>query len=382
MSNIGKNQTFSRQINTELVLELIRERPYSGTELADKLSLSNATVSSIIKDLAEIGIIRVNEATSITGLGRKRINYEINPNYGLILGVNISNFHAIVSLIDAKENLIACGDVQVNKYDRHAMYDLVLESSKLLISENKENVKLRCIVITLPGRVNSKTGELVLSVQFDKELFSESHMIQNLFNKQFPDVPVLLANDNNVMSIGELYNGDLKNVNNGIYFNIDWGIGGGIIIDNKLFDGNLGYAGEFGLIKYYDGHSFKEIDEFVSLRALCLKASEILGHEVDRVELLEQYNQNQKIKDMVLESAQIVSSVIRQIIEVLDVSDVVISGRVSNFGDEYIKRIQDGCASDVRKIEVSFSTLGNKAVIYGTSFIGLRHMFENLIIKK
>lgn len=382
MSDKGKNQTFSRQINTNLVLNLIRERPYSGTELADKLSLSNATVSSIIKDLVEIGIIRVNEATSITGLGRKRINYEINPNYGLVLGVNISNLHATVSLIDAKENLIACGDVQVNKYDRQAMYDLVLESSKLLISENKENIKLRCIVITLPGRVNSKTGELVLSIQFDKELFSESHMIQNLFNKQFPDVPVVLANDNNVMSIGELYNGDLKNVNNGIYFNIDWGIGGGIIIDNKLFDGDLGYAGEFGLIKYYDGKSFKEIDEFVSLRVLCLKASEILGHEVDRDELIEEYRKNKKIKDMVLESASIVSQAIKQIVEVLDISDVVISGRVSNFGDEYIKKIQEGYTSDVREINISFSTLGNKAVIYGTSFIGLRHMFENLIVKK
>lgn len=382
MSDKGKNQTFSRQINTELVLSLLRERPYSGTELADKLSLSNATVSSIIKNLVEIGIIRVNEATSLTGLGRKRINYEINPNYGIILGVNISNFHAIVSLIDAKENLIACGDVQVAKYDRQAMYDLVLESSKLLISENKENIKLRCIVITLPGRVNSKTGELVLSVQFDKELFSESHMIQNLFNKQFPGVPVLLANDNNVMSIGELYNGDLKKVNNGLYFNIDMGIGGGIIIDNKLFEGDFGYAGEFGLIKYYDGQDFKEVDEFVSLRALCLKASKILGHEVNRDELIDLYHQNKQIKEMVLKSASIVSAVLRQITEVLDISRVVISGRVSNFGDEYIKKIQEGCKSDVRELKVSFSSLGNKAVIYGTSFLGLRCMLDNLKIKK
>ena len=289
MGGQGKDQTFSRQINTQLILFLLRERPLSGTELADRLSLSNATVSSIIKELVDVGIIRVNEATSKNGLGRKRINYEINPEYGLILGVNISNMHATVSLIDAKENLIASSDVQVDNYNRQAMYELVLESSKLLINENKKNIKLRCIAITLPGRVNSKTGELVLSIQFEKELFSESHMIQNLFNKQFPGVPVILANDNNVMSIGELYNGDLKGVDNGIYFNIDWGIGGGLIINNSLYEGDFGYAGEFGLIKYFDGQKFVEIDEFVSLRALCLKASEILGREVSRDELFELY---------------------------------------------------------------------------------------------
>ena len=84
MSIKGKNQTFSREINVELVLSLLREHPCSGTELASKLSLSNATVSSIIKDLLEQGVIRQNETTSINGIGRKRVNYEINPEYGLI----------------------------------------------------------------------------------------------------------------------------------------------------------------------------------------------------------------------------------------------------------------------------------------------------------
>ena len=382
MSIQGKDQTFSRQINVELVLNLLVERPHSGTELAEKLSLSNATVSSIIKDLVELGAIRVNETTSINGLGRKRVNYEINPNYGLILGVNISNFHASVSLINAQGRVITSSDVQVKTYDRQAIYELVLEASRLLISENKENVKLRCIVISLPGRVNSKTGELLLSKQFDKELFSESHAIQHLFDKQFPKVPIILANDNNVMSVGELYNGELKNVENGIYFNIDWGIGGGIVINHTLFDGELGYAGEFGLLKHFDGHQFAEIDEFVSLRALCERASAILQKEVSRDELFELYHQNQHIKDMVLESASIVADSLRQLTDILDISKIIISGRVTNFGTEYIKKIQQGLENSVRKIDVSLSKIGNKAVVYGTFSIGLRYMINELKIRK
>lgn len=376
MSLQGKNQTFSREINNELVLSLLREHPCSGTELASKLSLSNATVSSIIKDLLEQGIIRQNETTSINGIGRRRINFEINPEYGLILGINISNMHALVSLIDTKENVIASGDIQIKKYDRQAMLELVLEASKLLISENKKNTKLRVIVITLPGRVNSRTGELALSIQFDKELFTEEHAIQHLFDKQFPGVPIILANDNNVMSIGELNNGGLKNVNNGLYFNIDYGIGGGIVINHKIFEGDLGYSGEFGLIKYFDGKSYSAIDEFVSLRALCLKANEILGHEVSREELIEQYHKNDKIKQIVLDSASIVAGALLEVTEVLDISKVIISGRVANFGEEYLNKIKEGCASKVRDLDISYSSLGNKAVIYGTSSIGVRYIFD------
>ena len=376
MSTKGKNQTFSREINNELVLSILRERPCSGTELASRLSLSNATVSSIIKDLLEQGVIRQETTTSINGIGRKRINFEINPEFGLILGVNISNLHATVSLINAKEDVIAESDLLVKKYNRQAMYELVLEASKLLLHKNEKNIPLKVIVITLPGRVNSKTGDLSLSIQFEKELFTEEHVIQHIFDKQFPGIPVLLANDNNVMSIGEVNNGGLKNCQNGLYFNIDFGIGGGIILDNSVYEGDVGYAGEFGLIKYFDGKHFLPIDEFVSLRALAEKASSILGHEVDREELFEQYKRNESIKNLVLESAEIVGKSLVQLTEILDISKVIISGRVENFGEEYLKIVKKNCDSKVRELDVSYSKLGNKAVIYGTSSIGVKYIFD------
>ena len=375
MSTKGKNQTFSREINNELVLSILRERPCSGTELASKLSLSNATVSSIIKDLLEQGVIRQETTTSINGIGRKRINFEINPDYGLILGVNISNLHAIVSLINTKEEVIAESDLLVKKYNRQAMYELVLEASKLLIN-NKNNIPLKVIVITLPGRVNSKTGDLTLSIQFDQELFTEEHVIQHIFDKQFPGIPVILANDNNVMSIGELNNGDLKNCHNGLYFNIDFGIGGGIILNNSVYEGDVGYAGEFGLIKYFDGNSFAPIDEFVSLRVLAEKAGAILGHEVDREELFDQFSKNEEIRNLVLDSAAIVGKSLLQLTEILDISKVIISGRVENFGEEYLKIVKKNCDSKVRELDISYSKLGNKAVIYGTSSIGVKYIFD------
>lgn len=382
MPKYGKDQTYSREYNTRLVLERLQKEPCSGTELASELSLSNATVSSIIKSLEESGVICVREITSVNGLGRKRVMYELNPNYGLVLGVNVSNYHANISLIDMKQEVIANQDIQVEKYDASSIYRIVLESANLLISNNPNKVMLRCIVITLPGRVNSITGELALSKQFEKELFSEKHFIQNMFNKQFPNVPVLLANDNNAMAIGELNSGEFKEARNGIYFNIDFGIGGGIIINNKLYEGDLGYAGEFGLIKYYDGKSFTSIDEFVSLRALCEKASEIVNREVSREELIELYKSNKEVEALVIRSASIVGNAIAQLTDILDISKVILSGRVTLFGDNYLQEIKKSLSNLANKVEISYTRLGREAEIRGTSSLGVKYILDLVKSKK
>ena len=378
MTSKGKNQSFSRSINIELIINSLIDHSCSGTELAENLGLSNATVSSIIKELNDIGIIRVSETTSTTGLGRKRVNYEINPEYGLILGVNISNLHASISLINTKQEEIICSDLKVEKYDTNTMYQLVLEASKLLINETA--IPLKVIVISLPGRVNAVTGELLLSKQFDKELFKEKHFIQNLFAKQFKNIPIILANDNNVMTVGELNHGVLKDCNNGLYFNIDYGIGGGIIINGKPYVGDLGYAGEFGLVKYYNGKDYLPIDEFASLRALCLEASKILNRDITREQLIAEYERNSQIKELVLDSTSIVAETITRLADILDISKTVISGRVTNFGKEYLDKLKKECPSNIHDMDISFSTLGNKAVIYGTSSLGLGIMID--VIKK
>lgn len=378
---LGKTQTFSREINTELVLRLLKQQPCSGTEIATKLSLSHATVSSIIKQLLSMGIIKIEETKSMYGLGRKRVLYVLNPNYGLILGVNISNLHATISLIDFASNVLVRKDVLVDKYNRSAIYELVLESSKLLIDNNAGNIPLKTVVIALPGRVNNKTGELILSSQFDSELFTEQHFIRRAFEKQFASASVLLANDNTIMTYGELYEGDLKNVENGVYFNIDYGVGGGIVINKELYVGDMGYAGEFGLIRYYNGEEYQAIDEFISLRSLIEKSSKILNKEITRDELFVLFEENEQIKKIVLESATIVGRALVQIGDVFDINKFVISGRATKFGDQYYQEIINSSAGLINQPTIIFSRIGRDAEILGTTAYGIEEIFTQIKMK-
>ena len=61
---------------------------------------------------------------------------------------------------------------------------------------------------------------------------------------------------------------------------------------------------------------------------------------------------------------------------ILDISKTVISGRVTNFGKEYLDKLKKECPSNIHDMDISFSTLGNKAFIYGTSSLGLGIMID------
>ena len=74
MANAGKNQSYARFKNNELVLNLLRKKEYSATELSKELGLSNAALSQIMSELSEKKLLRQVPCGDRTTLGRRR-NY-------------------------------------------------------------------------------------------------------------------------------------------------------------------------------------------------------------------------------------------------------------------------------------------------------------------
>jgi glucokinase len=62
------------------------------------------------------------------------------------------------------------------------------------------------------------------------------------------DVPVRLGNDANMAAYGEFRHGAGRGVRSLVLLTVGTGIGGGVILDGKLWEGHGGYAGEFGHI--------------------------------------------------------------------------------------------------------------------------------------
>ena len=55
---LGRDQSFARAVNNDLVIRALRENDLSATDLAKKLNLSNAAMTSILRNLVNDGLIK------------------------------------------------------------------------------------------------------------------------------------------------------------------------------------------------------------------------------------------------------------------------------------------------------------------------------------
>ena len=376
---IGKTQSYSRVCNNMLVIKHLQQKDCSATELAEILSLSNATLSSILKQLLSIGIVKISGSQNVKELGRKRVVYTLNESFGLFLNVNMTNNTANISVANLKEEILAKEIIEIKKYNAEAIYKIILLATQLLLKDDTRAFPLRCVVISLPGRVNQENGQLMLASHFDKDLFVQEGFIKNQFGAQFPNVPILIKNDVNVAALGEMRKGSLVNVNNAVYISIDQGIGGSLVINGKLFGGDYGYSGEFGLLKInYRGES-GYLDDFVSLRVLRDEAEKITGEKVGRTRLIELYNENPKIHEIVVKSGHFLGNGLKTIIEMLDINKIVLGGRCILFGYEYLDAIKSELENLSSPVDVTFSFINGDSKLIGATAMGVEYIISKEI---
>ena len=109
-----------------------------------------------------------------------------------------------------------------------------------LLDKNKKE-KVESIGIGVPGIVNIESGV----VEFAPNVEMDQYPIRDVIKKKYK-MDVNIGNDVNVGTLGEWRFSTEKDVKNAIGLFIGTGIGGGIIIDNKLYSGSGGLAGEIG----------------------------------------------------------------------------------------------------------------------------------------
>jgi glucokinase len=114
-----------------------------------------------------------------------------------------------------------------------------------LIEKDKE---MAAIGIGVPSVVDVEEG-IVYDVQYIPS-WKEVPLKKFLETKYAK--PVFVNNDANCFAVGEYHFGKAKGVSSMVGLTIGTGLGGGIIINNKLFPGYNCGAGEFGLLPYKD----------------------------------------------------------------------------------------------------------------------------------
>lgn len=247
MSTIPKKNTadqgFVRKVNTAVVLDLLRRHaPLSRAELAAHSGLNRSTVSQIINGLIDEGFVEETELQN-SKLGRPGMRLVLNPRSGFAVGVDIGVDFISVLLTDFAANVLWRQRVEsIPDEDQTSILDRAAEMTAQAIDEGlQQGLRPLGIGIGAPGLVDIQQGKLI----FAPNLRWINVPLRLIWSQRF-DLPVFVENEANAAALGEYYFGVARGVENLIYLSAGIGLGGGVLIDGKLFRGSRGYAGEVG----------------------------------------------------------------------------------------------------------------------------------------
>lgn len=204
-------------------------------------------------------------------------------------------------------------------------------------------------------------------------------------------IPVLSGNDANVAALGEMWQGGGKGYKDIIMVTLGTGVGGGVIIDEKIIAGRHGLGGEIGHIHVRDEETEKCncggvgcLEQVASATGIAREARRMMaakdedsamrrfGSEITAKDVLDCAKAGDKLAIQVMETVnRYLGMVLAQLALTVDPEAFVIGGGVSKAGQFLIDGIQgyydQYCAISNNKGVLALAKLGNDAGIYGAA---------------
>jgi len=161
-----------------------------------------------------------------------------------VLAIDLGGTNIRPALISDKGELIAKNySPTLASQGPPAVIDRIFSAiDSLLSSASMSLSQLHSISVAAAGAINTEEGIVTLSPRLPGW---HDIPLRGIVTERY-GVRTFLVNDANAAALGEHCFGVGKGVGNLIYLTVSTGIGGGIIIDNKLYSGQCGSAGEIG----------------------------------------------------------------------------------------------------------------------------------------
>jgi len=215
----------------------------SRAELARRTNLSRSTVSAIVSDLLNTGLVR-EARTGISNGGRRPIILEFRDRASFIVGIELGATHISCVLTDLRGNVTASwsAPAPVREEPQLALDKMAMAARSVLEAGSVPTSRLLGLGVAVPSPVDrERPGELLPLVVPRWAGYNISSHLQKSFER-----PVFVDNDANLGALAELWWGAGSSVKDLAYIKVATGIGAGLIIDGRIFRGSGGVAGEIG----------------------------------------------------------------------------------------------------------------------------------------
>ena len=224
-------------------LILFADRGISRADLADKMGLTRAAVTVIINDLIASGIISNTESRS-TASGRPPVVLEINPDQGLVAAVDMGASHLSVALGDFSARILEEIEVpfQVGIGPEEGLQKADTILKELLQKRDLTTSNLSGVGVGVPGPVVADKGMVMAPpIMPGWDRFPVRASLEKRWG-----TAVTLNNDAELGALGEWAYGAGRGEKNLAFIKVGSGIGAGLIINQQIYGGTTGSAGEIG----------------------------------------------------------------------------------------------------------------------------------------
>lgn len=239
-----------REVNRATVVRLLSDKgPLTQSQLASLSGLSKATVSNLVKELVDKGLVS-SEYTVHNGRRAKLV--KLNPTQRVALGVDISEQHFTLALVSIDRTVLGNKRVPVSaRWGGRSFQATVKRNVADLLSEcGRKDSDLVALGVGLPAPVQAQTQKVallsVLPTWMDEDALAGLHTLT--------EGCVTLCNDANAAALAEVTFGIHRGTQNLIYIMISRGIGAGMYLRGDQFFGDLGFAGEIGHVQSSSGY--------------------------------------------------------------------------------------------------------------------------------
>lgn len=299
------------------------------------------------------------------------------------IGVDLGGSHIAIGAVDNNGKVIEKFEKRITKTEKKnikkTIEEYIVEKTKML----KEKYKITSIGIAVPGTIEN--GVILKSVNLELKNYPLLDKLKESIN-----IPIKIKNDTKCAAIAENIYGALREYNSGIFLTLGTGIGGAIIINNKLLEVGELPGCEFGhMIIQKNGlqcNCGKKgcFEKYASMKAFKDNLRNVLNldEKTSGKDLLDIIRRNpqgtenfNKINKVIEEYIDNLSIGISNLINIFEPEAVVIGGSFVFYEEIFMNRLKEKILNNSllfnqrKEIIIQTAILGNDAGLIGSTLL-------------
>jgi len=249
------SQRAVRRHNLSIVLrQVVEQGPRSRATIAQATGLNKSTVSSLVSELMEFGLLVERGAEHRGTAGRPGLVVDVKRDGVVALGLEVNVDYLGVQATDlaggSRYKAMEAADNRGRGVEE--VFDALGALAQGALTEvQAQGLRPIGATVALPGLVDLERGALLVAPNLH---WKDVPVIDRLREHiDAPNLPLSADNEANLAALAELWEGAATGYSDFVYASGEIGVGGGIVLGGELFRGYRGFGGEFG-------HTTVEVD--------------------------------------------------------------------------------------------------------------------------